>query len=83
MGYNMRGSPFLKDVKMYQGDGSQITVDDANLGKTYMDEDGNKTRDYTYTTKDGKEGVDTLYLSKPRFEEKREQLNPPQRPNYA
>ena len=68
MSYKMKGSPLLKDVKMYQGDGSQITVDDASLGKTYMDENGNKTRDYTYTTKDGKEGVDILYLNKPRRE---------------
>ena len=53
-GFKMKGSPLLKDVKMYQGDGSQIIIDNANLGKVYMDENGNKTRDYTYTTKDGK-----------------------------
>ena len=83
MGYNMKGSPFLNDIKMYEGSGSQVTVDDANLGKEYRDEYGNKARDYTYTTKDGKEGTDILYLNKPRFEEEREPLNPPQRPNYA
>ena len=65
MGYNMKGSPFLKDVKMYEGSGSQITVDDASLCKVYLDEDGNKARDYTYTTKDGKKGTDILYLNKP------------------
>ena len=68
MAFRMKGSPLLKDVKMYQGDGSQIIIDDANLGKVYMDENGNKTRDYTYTTKDGKKGIDVLYLNKPRRE---------------
>ena len=67
MVFKMRGSPLLKDVKMYHGDGSQIMVDDANLGKVYTDEDGNKARDYTYTSKDGEEGTDVLYLNKPRF----------------
>ena len=68
----MKGSPLLKDVKMYQGDGSQITVDDANLGGVYTDDDKNEARDYTYTTKDGKKGIDVLYLNKPEkpaFEE--------------
>jgi hypothetical protein len=66
MAYKMKGSPLLKDVKMYEGSGNQIMVDDANLGEEYMDENGNKTRDYTYTTKDGKKGTDVLYLNKPR-----------------
>ena len=66
MAFKMKGSVFLKDIKMYEGDGAEITVDDSNLGKVYMDENGNKARDYTYATKDGKEGVDVLYLSKPR-----------------
>ena len=64
----MNGSPLLKDVKMYNGNGENVTVDDASLGKTYRDESGNKARDYTYTTKDGKEGVDILYITKPRGE---------------
>ena len=64
--FRMKGSPLLKDIKMYQGDGSQITVDDATLGKVYMDNDGNKARDYTYTTKDGEEAIDVFYLNKPR-----------------
>jgi hypothetical protein len=67
MGYKMNGSPFLKDVKLYEGNGNQITVDDTNLGKVYMDEHGNKARDYSYTS-DGKKGTDVLYLNKPRFE---------------
>ena len=66
MAYKMKGSPFLKDIKLYEGSGSQISVDDTNLGKEYMDEHGNKARDYTYTTKDGKEAIDVFYLNKPR-----------------
>ena len=65
--FKMKGSPLLKDVKMYQGDGSQITVDDANLGEVYMDNDKNEARDYTYTTKDGTEAHDVLYLNKPQL----------------
>jgi len=65
MAYKMNGSPLLKDVKMYQGDGSQITVDDASLGGVYTDDDKNEARDYTYTTKDGEKGTDVLYLNKP------------------
>jgi len=81
--FKMKGSPLLKDVKMYNGNGESVTVDDANLGEAYRDENGNKARDYTYTTKDGKEATDVFYLSKPRFEKEREPLNPPQQPNYT
>jgi|TARA_R110002012_G_scaffold279825_1_gene468227 hypothetical protein len=66
MGYKMKGSPLLKDVKMYDGNGESVTVDDASLGKAYRDKNGNKARDYTYTGKDGEEGVDVLYMTKPR-----------------
>ena len=66
--FRMNGSPFLKDVKMYEGDGNQITVDDTNLGEVHTDEDGNKVRDYSYTSPDGKKGIDALYLNKPRFD---------------
>ena len=76
MGYNMKGSPFLKDVKLYEGSGSQITVDDKTLGEEYMDEHGNKARDYSYTNKDGEKGTDVLYLSKPRSEGPKEPKNP-------
>ena len=34
--FKMKGSPFLKDVKLYEGSGSQISVDDTNLGEVYM-----------------------------------------------
>ena len=64
----MSGSPLLKDVKMYNGNGDQITVDDTTLGKVYRDENGNEARDYTYTTKEGEKGTDVLYLNKPRGE---------------
>jgi len=64
----MKGSPFLKDVKLYEGSGNQVTVDDTNLGEVYTDEDGNEARDYSYTNKDGKKSTDTLYLHKPLFD---------------
>ena len=68
MAFKMSRSPLLKDVKMYDGNGDQITVDDTTLGKVYRDENGNEARDYTYTTKEGEKGTDVLYLNKPRGE---------------
>ena len=79
MAFKMKGSAFLKDVKMYEGDGAEITVDDSDLGEIYMDENGNKARDYTYKTKDGKEGVDVLYLKPPRGPSEWENKTPPRR----
>jgi hypothetical protein len=70
-GFKMKGSPLLKDVKLYEGSGSQVTIDDTNLGKVYTDEHGNQARDYSYES-DGKKGTDTLYLSKPRFDGSKE-----------
>ena len=78
----MKGSPFLKDVKLYEGSGSQISVDDASLGKVYTDEYGNQARDYSYTS-DGKKGTDVLYLSKPRFEGPKEPKLPETKGLYA
>ena len=79
MAFKMKRSAFLKDVKMYDGNGEEITVDDSSLGKVYMDENGNKVRDYNYTTKDGKKGIDVLYLSTPRGPSKWEnRYRPPQ-----
>jgi len=66
MAFKMKRSPLLKDVKMYDGNGESVTVDDTNLGKAYRDENGNEARDYTYTSKDGEEGIDVLYMTKPR-----------------
>ena len=82
-GFKMKGSAFLKDIKLYQGDGSQITIDDTNLGKVYRDEHGNQARDYSYTSPDGKKGTDTLYLSKPRFEGPKEPKLPETKGLYA
>tara|TARA_R100000152_G_C6645003_1_gene88342 strand:+ start:304 stop:585 length:282 start_codon:yes stop_codon:yes gene_type:complete len=78
MAFKMKGSSFLKDVKMYDGNGNQITVDDTNLGKTYKDENGNEARDYKYI-KDGKEGIDVLYLKPPRGPSEWENKKPIQR----
>ena len=58
-GKRRRRSPLLKDVKVYEGNGNQITVDENDLGKTYRDDDGNTARDH----KNG----DVFYLNKPRF----------------
>ena len=78
MAFKMKGSSFLKDVKMYDGNGNQISVDDTNLGKTYKDENGNEARDYKYI-KDGKEGIDVLYLKPPRGPSEWENKKPIQR----
>ena len=57
-------SPLKKDVKMYNGNGEQVTVDDSKLGKQYLDDDGNKSRDH----KNG----DVLYTTPPRFDQSQE-----------
>ena len=57
-------SPLKKDVKMYNGNGKQVTVDDSKLGKQYLDDDGNKSRDH----KNG----DVLYTTPPRFNQSQE-----------
>ena len=82
MVFKMRGSAFFKDIKMYEGDGSIIVVDDSNLGEIYKDENGNDARDYTYKTKDGKEGVDVLYLKPPRGPSEWEGKKPRKRKDF-
>ena len=82
MAFKMKRSSFLKDVKMYEGNGNVITVDDSNLGEIYKDENGNDARDYTYKTKDGKEGVDVLYLKPPRGPSEWEGKKPSKRKDF-
>ena len=64
-GYSYPGtSPFEKDVKMYDGNGKQVMIDDSKLGEQYLEDDGNKSRDH--------ENGDVLYLTKPRFNQSKE-----------
>ena len=79
MAFRMKGSPLLKDVKMYDGNGEMITVDGADLGKVYRDDNGNEARDYTYTNKKGEKGTDVLYMTKPRGESEWEKRGGPSR----
>ena len=66
-GFKMKGSPLEKDVKLYEGNGNQITVDDNKLSEVYTDENGREVRDYYWTTKEGEEASDTMYLKDPKF----------------
>ena len=66
-GFKMKGSPLEKDVKLYEGNGNQITVDDSKLSEVYTDESGREVRDYHWTTKEGEETSDTMYLKDPKF----------------
>ena len=59
-GKSRRRSPLLKDIKVYEGSGKQIDIDDNNLDEWYFDEFGNKVRNHK-TTKD------VYYLHKPTF----------------
>ena len=68
-GYSYPGvSPIKKDVKMYNGNGEEVNVDDSKLGKQYFDENGNKSRDH----KNG----DVLYTKPPRGPSKWEGAGP-------
>ena len=66
-GFRMKGSPLLKDVKMYDGNGNQVTIDDSTLSNPDIDNFGNKTIRYNYIDKSGNEAFDVLYKEKPRF----------------
>lgn len=70
MSFKMRGSPLLKDVKRWNANGEQITVDDSALSPTDepMDDYGNKTIKYNYIDKSGNKAHDILYENKPRGE---------------
>ena len=74
-----RNSPFKKDVKMYDGSGQEVTVDDTSLGTEYLDDNGNKARDWNYTNKKGKKGTDVLYSKPPRGPSKWESKKPTRR----
>ena len=63
-GKRRRRSPLKKDVIRYNGNGEKTTIDDASLGKEYMDDDGNKAQDQ----KNG----DVLYIKPPRFNQSKE-----------
>ena len=70
MSYKMKGSPLLKDVKKWDANGNQITVDDSTLSNPDMDDFGNKTIRYNYIDKSGNETFDILYEDKPRGKSK-------------
>ena len=74
-GYSYPGtSPLQKDVKMYNGNGEQVIIDDSNLSDTYRDADGNQARD-------NKKTKDVLYTKPPRFNQSEEgPLLPSDRP---
>jgi len=57
-GKRRRRSPLKKDIKMYNGNGEEVKIDDSKLGKQYFDKDGNKSRDM--------ENGDVLYTKPPR-----------------
>ena len=68
MAYRMKGSPLLKDVKRWDANGDQITVDDSTLSDPGMDDNGNKTIRYNYIDRSGGKTYDILYENKPRGE---------------
>ena len=68
-GYQNSPMKLKKDIKVYEGSGNQIKLDDSNLGEEYYDEHGNKARDHKKTK-------DVFYLNKPRFGGPKEPKNP-------
>ena len=68
MSFKMKGSPLLKDVKRWDANGKQITVDDSTLSNPGMDDNGNETIRYNYIDKGGNKAYDVLYKNKPRGE---------------
>ena len=63
-GKRRRRSPLKKDIKMYDGSGNSVTIDDSKLSDPYRDDNGNKSRDH--------ENGDVFYLNKPRFNQSKE-----------
>ena len=81
MAFKMKGSPFLKDVKRWDANGDQITVDDSTLSDPGMDDDGNKTIRYNYIDKSGNKAYDILYKNKPRGKSKIKEGEGPNMPS--
>ena len=72
MAYKMNGSGKV----YYEGSGDPINLNPKDLSEEYFDEYGNRAYDHKKTG-------DVFYKNKPRFEEPKEPLLPPQKPNYA
>ena len=72
MAYKMNGAGKV----YYEGSGDPINLNPNDLSKEYLDEYGNKAYDHKKTK-------DVFYETKPRFEQEKEPLNPPQSPSYA
>ena len=68
-GYQNSPMKLKKDIKVFEGNGNQIIIDDVNLTKEYYDEHGNKARDHKKTK-------DVFYTNPPSFEDKKEPKNP-------
>ena len=68
--FKMKGSPLLKDKKVWKWSGEQVTIDDSTLSptKTTYDDFGNKTIKYNYKDEDGNPASEIMYLNKPRKE---------------
>jgi len=79
----MKGSPLLKDKKVWKWSGEQVTVDDSTLSPTEkkFDDVGNKTIKHNYTDKDGNPASDIMYLNKPRKESKIKEGTGPKMPH--
>ena len=71
MAFKIKGSPLLKDKKLWKWNGEQIIVDDSTLSGSSMDDVGNKTIEYNYIDEDGNKASETLYENKPRKENKK------------
>ena len=84
MGYKMKGSPLLKDTKVWKYNGEQVTVDDSTLTKTgkKYDDYGNKTIIYNYKDKDGNPAEEIMYLDEaPRKEKEIKEGTGPKMPS--
>ena len=68
MAFKMKGfsypgsSPIKKDIKVYEGSGNQITVDEKDLGEPYRDGDGNWTEVFRHTGRDTNCTTETITI---------------------